>query len=265
MSLENGIKFTNAIVRTPCLRINEGITTVDIGKPDYQKALQQHMQYVSALTNCGLNVTIMEADLNYPDSTFVEDVAVLTEKCAIVTSPGAATRKGEEIKVEKLLKHFYHDNIERIKLPGTLEGGDILRCSDHFFIGLSNRTNEEGAHQLISILNKYGYTGSTVKLKHILHLKTGIVYLGNGICAASGELVEHEAFKKYKIIKIDESEAYAANVIKVNETLIMPSGFPKAKANFIENGFSVVEVNTSEYQKIDGGLSCLSLRFLLQP
>ncbi len=260
---ENGISFTNAIVRTPCPRVCEGITSVDIGKPDFHTAVFQHLQYISALERCGLTVTIMQSDNDFPDSTFVEDVAVLSEKCAIVTNPGAPTRKGEEKQVEKLLRtRFYRtENVEKIQAPGTLEGGDILRYRDHFYIGLSNRTNEEGAKQLMSILKKYGYTSSVVKLGKLLHLKSGIAYLGKDTFAAVEELAANPEFEGKKIVLIPAEEGYAANVLSVNGHVLVPTGFPHSREAICKAGFDVVPVDTKEFRKIDGGLSCLSLRF----
>ncbi len=135
--------FKNAIVRTPCSRIVEGISTSGLGLPDYELALSQHASYVEALKDCGVAVKILNPDEDYPDSTFVEDTAVLTEKCAIITNPGADSRKGEEGRVTEALKDYY-DTFAFIKSPGTLEGGDVMRVGDHFYVGLSARTNEEG-------------------------------------------------------------------------------------------------------------------------
>jgi len=252
--------FKNAIVRTPCPRLLEGLTTANLGKPIYSKAISQHLNYINALELCGLKVTILESDNNFPDSTFVEDVAILCEKCVIITNPGAISRKGEQQKVEEVLRKFYK-NIEKISDPGTLEGGDIMKVENHFYIGLSNRTNENGASQLIKILEKYGYTGSTVKLNEFLHLKSGINYIGNDIFVATGEFIKHKAFEGKKILKVEKDEEYASNMLNINGKIILPYGFNKTKKMIQEAGFSVIEVDTSEFRKIDGGLSCLSLRF----
>ena len=168
--------FTQAIVRTPCKNIIKGLTTADLGLPNYPLALSQHQKYIEALKQCGLKVTILEADENYPDSTFVEDTALLTPYCAVITNPGAQTRKGEVNEMNDVVKRFYSD-IEYIIAPGTLEAGDVMMAGSHYYIGISERTNKHGAEQLIDILKKYGMTGSTVTLKNVLHLKSRSILL----------------------------------------------------------------------------------------
>ena len=237
-----------------------GLTTAKLGLPIYQKALIQHTNYIKALEECGVKVTVLDADENYPDSTFVEDVALLTPKCAIITNPGADSRKGEILGMKKVLSQFY-TNIEEIQNTGTVEAGDIMMVGSHFYIGLSERTNEIGAAQIIEILKKYGMSGSVVSLEKVLHLKTGLAYLENNNLVACGEFLSKQEFQKYNIIEIDENESYSANCIWVNEKVIIPEGFPNTKAKIQAAGYKTIEVDVSEFQKLDGGLSCLSLRF----
>ena len=165
--------FKIAIVRKPGKSMLKGLTTAELGLPDYEKALVQHAEYVKVLKECGLEVTVLEGDEKYPDSTFVEDVALLTSECAIITNPGALSRRGEIIEIKNVLKEHYN-NIEEIKEPGTVEAGDIMMVGSNFYIGLSERTNEKGAEQVIEYLEKYGMKGSTVSLEEVLHLKTGL-------------------------------------------------------------------------------------------
>jgi len=252
--------FTQAIVRRPCPAIISGLTTSNLGKPDYQLALQQHLQYMKALMACGLKVTILDPDNNFPDSTFVEDTALLTSKCAVITNPGAPSRQGEIKEMTTLLGRFYRD-LDSIKAPGTVDAGDIMKVGSHFYIGLSDRTNGEGAKQMIEILEKYRFSGSVIKLERVLHLKTGISYLENNILLAAGEFVEKKEFRDFKIIVVDNDESYAANSIWVNDCVIMPSGYPKTQRAIEKEGYKILAVNTSEFRKIDGGVSCLSLRF----
>ena len=255
--------FQNVIVRRPCRAMVEGITSnPQLGKPDYEKALHQHNTYIEALKQCGVNVTVLPADERYPDSCFVEDPAVITRKCAIITNPGAESRNGEKDEIIGAIREFFpEDKIEYIVAPGTLEGGDVMMVGDHFYVGRSARTNEEGIRQFIAILNKHGLTGSEVPLTEVLHLKTGVNYLENGNMLVSGEFVEKEDFARYNRIEIPEEEAYAANCIWVNGTVIVPMGFPAVEAAVRNAGYPVILVDTSEYRKLDGGLSCLSLRF----
>ena len=255
--------FKNVIVKRPSRSMVEGITSApELGKPDYELALKQHDAYIEALKYCGAKVTLLEADEEFPDSCFVEDVAVLSKKCAVITNPGAKSRNGETKNIIETIKKFYpEDKIEYIKNPGTLEGGDIMMVGDHFYIGLSARTNKEGAEQLIKALNKHGLTGSVVTLEKVLHLKTGLAYLENNNLLVAGEFVDKEEFKTFNKIMISEDESYSANCIWVNDKVIVPFGYEKAKKAVEDAGYEVVLVDTSEYRKLDGGLSCLSLRF----
>ena len=252
--------FTKAIVRTPCKAMVNGITTVNLGAPIYEKALAQHADYIEALIECGLDVTILPAENNYPDSCFVEDVALMTPRCAIITNPGAESRKGETESMIKTVEEFY-DRVEFIEAPGTVEAGDIMMVGDHYYIGLSERTNDIGAMQMISYLEKHGMGGSVVEMSEMLHLKTGLGYLEGNNLLATGEFISKKEFEKYNLIEVDSDEAYAANSVWVNDVVLTPKGFPKTKALIENAGYKVREVDVSEYQKIDGGLSCLSLRF----
>lgn len=167
------LTFKNAIVRKPCPEMIDGLTSANLGKPDYDKALAQHSFYVDMLKECGLQVNVLDADSRFPDSTFIEDVALCTPKCAVITNPGAKSRNGETESMKEVLAAYY-ENIEKINFPGTLDAGDVMMAGDHFFIGISQRTNIEGAGQLIKILNKYGLTGEKIPLNEMLHLKTGL-------------------------------------------------------------------------------------------
>ncbi|MCP5054930.1 MAG: N(G),N(G)-dimethylarginine dimethylaminohydrolase [bacterium] len=252
--------FKNAIVRRPARSLAEGITSANLGKPDYEDALKQHDQYVKALESCGVSVTLLEAEEAYPDSVFVEDPAVLSEECAIVTRPGALTRQGEEDSISDALSRFY-DHIEFITAPGSLEGGDVMRVGDHFYVGLSARTNDEGVRQFTQILNQYDYTVSSVRMEEFLHLKTGLAYLENNNLLVAGEFIPRPEFKDFNRIIIDENEDYAANCIWVNGTVLVPAGYPKTIAAIQSAGYPTLPVEVSEFRKLDGGLSCLSLRF----
>lgn len=254
--------FTNCIVKKPSPSLVDGITTANLGTPDYSLACKQHESYINALKSCGVQVTVLQADDAFPDACFVEDVAVLTRKFALITNPGAPSRKGEVAAARPVIKQFYkEENIVSITPPGTLEGGDVMMVGDHFYIGISARTNREGAGQFIAALEKYGMSGEMVPLNEILHLKTGLSYLENDNLLICGEFLDSPVFKKYNQIKIPAGEEYAANCIWVNGKVIVPVGYPKTKALIADLGYDIIEVDTSEYRKIDGGLSCLSLRF----
>jgi dimethylargininase len=252
--------FTKALLRKPCRNFVRGLSTAGLGAPDYEKALTQHAAYANALRACGLEVTILTADEDYPDSVFIEDTAVLSEKGAVITRPGAPSRRGEEIAVAEALRLMY-EQLETIVPPGTLDGGDVLRAGEHFFIGVSARTNEAGARQLAAILAKNGYTATPVPLRHVLHLKTGIAYLENNCLLAGGEFIGHPQLGQFQIVPVVDEEAYAANSLWVNGRILVPAGFPITKKAIEKIGYEAMVVDVSEFRKLDGGLSCLSLRF----
>ncbi len=237
-----------------------GLTSANLGSPDYQKALAQHQDYISALQECGLDVTVLPADENFPDSTFVEDPALVTPHCAILTRPGAPSRSAETEAMREPLSRFF-DHLEMIQPPGSVEAGDIMMVGDYYYIGLSERTNRNGAGQVIDILRKYGMDGATVTLKEILHLKTGLSYLENNLLLICGEFLKNDMFSQFNQLVVDADEAYAANSVWVNDVILTPAGFPKTRALIESAGCTVREVDVSEFQKLDGGLSCLSLRF----
>lgn len=254
--------FTHAIVKRPCKAMVNGITTADLGKPDYSLAMQQHADYVKALEQCGVQVTVLEADESYPDSCFVEDTAVLTREFALITNPGAPSRKGEVSSMVPVIQQFYpKEKIAYIQAPGTLEGGDIMMVGDHFYIGISARTNREGAQQFIDALKKHGMSGEMVPLHTILHLKTGLSYIENNNLLISGEFLDNPVFSQFHHLKIAAGEEYGANCIWVNGKVLVPAGYPQTQKAIEALGYEVLTVDTSEYRKIDGGLSCLSLRF----
>lgn len=252
--------FTQAIVRIPCKAMVNGLSKANLGAPDYHKALIQHADYIEALNECGLKVMVLPADENFPDSTFVEDVALMTPHCAILTNPGAPSRRMETRSMLKTIREFY-TNVELIDSPGTVEAGDIMMVGDHYYIGLSERTNQAGAEQMIGILESYGMQGSVVELAEVLHLKTGLGYLENNNLLACGEFLSKPEFQIYNLLKVPPEEAYAANSVWINDTVLTPKGFPITKALIESIDYHVREVDVSEFQKLDGGLSCLSLRF----
>ncbi len=255
--------FQRAILRLPGANFADGLTTVDYGIPDLATTLAQHQAYQDALRACGLELEVLEPDLAFPDSTFVEDVAVLTRHSAILTNPGAPSRNGEVEGIRPALeRHFEH--IRRINAPGTVDGGDICEAGSHFFIGLSERTNQEGARQLAAFLAEDGYTASTVQVQGvqgILHLKSGIAYLGDRDLVLIDAFVGRPEFDGYRIIRVNADENYAANCLRVNERVLIPSGYPRLQGRLEDLGYATLALDMSEYRKMDGGLSCLSLRF----
>jgi dimethylargininase len=255
--------FKSAIVRPPGRNFADGLTTVDLGVPCYEEALEQHARYCDALRECGLKITALEADLRFPDSTFVEDTAVLTERGAVLARPGAESRLGEVAIIRETIRQFFPAPFA-IEAPGTLDGGDICEAGDHFFLGLSQRTNEEGVRQLGAHLARMGYTSQVVDVRgmtSILHLKSGIAYIGENTLVVMEEMAGDEMFRGYKLLRVPAEESYAANCVRVNDRVLVAAGYPRVAAELAARVFHPLEVEMGEFQKMDGGLSCLSLRF----
>jgi len=252
--------FNHAIVRLPGPEMIGGLSSASLGKPDYDLALDQHAKYVDALRSCGLEVKVLEADSRFPDGCFVEDVAICTPVCAIVTNPGAPSRNGEKRLMEPAIRTYY-TQVESISSPGTLEGGDVMRVENHYYIGISERTNREGADQLIQILDHYGISGTIVPLSHMLHLKSGVSYLEKNRLLVSGEFVKEPVFAGFERMVVDPGESYAANSLWVNSRVLVPAGFPKTLELIKQGRYDTTVLDMSEFRKLDGGLSCLSLRF----
>lgn len=252
--------FKNAIVRQPSPGMTEGLSSASLGYPDYAMAMDQHAAYVEALRSCGLEVRVLEADPGFPDSCFVEDVALCTPQGAILTNPGAPSRNGEKLAMEAVLLSFY-EQLEYIDFPGTLDAGDVMMVGEHYYIGLSERSNQAGANALIAILEKQGKTGTTVPLRKMLHLKSGVSYLEEQRMLVTGEFSDHPAFAGFDRLVVEPEEAYAANSLWVNDTVLVPAGFPSTLERIQEAGYKTLVLDVSEFQKLDGGLSCLSLRF----
>lgn len=257
-------RFANAIVRPPARNFADGLTTVDLGTPDVDLALAQHEAYCAALEQLGCTLTRLPADDRYPDSTFVEDTAlILPHRGAILTRPGADSRLGEVEAMRAPLSAFFASPAQ-IMAPGTLDAGDVCEAESHVFIGVSHRTNEAGAEQLRSWLATFGVTASTIDIRQtpgILHLKSGVVALDANTLVAIDVLADHPAFAGYRVLRVPAGEEYAANCVRVNDDVLVAAGYPATHAMLRAAGYRLVSLDMSEFAKMDGGLSCLSLRF----
>jgi dimethylargininase len=251
--------FKNAITRKPGPNFANGLTSINLGEPSFELILQQHNAYLRTLRSLGLQVDLLEALPEYPDAYFVEDVAVVTHDIAVITLPGAPSREGETETIASALAKYR--DLAWIRPPGTLDGGDVMMVGNHCYIGISERTNRAGAAQLGEILEKYGMTWTPVPLAGGLHLKSDVNFIGRNTLLLSKAMVELEVFSQYDRIVVEEEEAQAANSLLVNGRLLTPKGFPRTKTLLLERGFDIIELDTSEVQKMDGGLSCMSLRF----
>jgi dimethylargininase len=239
--------LTRAVVRPPASNFADGLTTARLGEPDYERALGQHEAYCRALERGGLSLTRLPADSTHPDSTFVEDTAVIVKASdssagdanalpvehpardaragtplgratapptAVLTRPGAASRLGEIESVRTALQQFF-SSLQEIGAPGTIDGGDVCEAAgNHFFIGLSQRTNQAGAQQLAKMLKHLGYTSTTVDIRNVdglLHLKSAIAYLAHNHLVVTESMADREEFANYDLVRVNSGDDYAAN------------------------------------------------------
>jgi dimethylargininase len=255
--------FHRALVRPPGERFAEGLTSGRLGAPDLAKCLTQHAAYVEALRSCDLDVTVLDPDPDFPDATFVEDVAVVAIHGAMLARPGAPSRQGEVGRIRPVL-HSLFRSLAAIEPPGTVDGGDVCEADGHVFIGISERTNEAGAEQLARWLEAGGLDTTTLDVRGLpglLHLKSGLAALGDGRLVATEALARQPALRGWEILRVRPEEAYAANLVRVNDRVLVAAGFPAIVSSIGDLGLEVVSLDVSEFRKMDGGLSCLSLRF----
>ncbi len=247
-----------AVVRKPGPNLGAGLTTASMGSPDYHRALQQHSRYVTTLESAGAAVTMLEPLPTFPDAYFVEDVAVITPELAVMTRPGAPERRGEAECMGGVLSRYRP--LAHIREPGCLDGGDVLVMGQHVLIGLSSRTNHDGARQLLEVLAPYGYRGDSISVGEGLNIKSSVNIVAKDTLIVTREFAQHEILADYGRIVVDDEEAYAANVLRINDVLIVPTGFHRTRAQLENLGGMIVELDVSEMRKMDGGLTCLSLR-----
>ncbi len=249
--------FTNAIVRTPGRDATNGLTTATLGKPTHETLLRQHATYVETLKDLGLSITHLDPLEGHPDAYFVEDAALMFAEVAIVTRPGAAARLNEAEAISSTIEKFRP--IARLTSPATLDGGDVLMVGKKIYVGLSERTNAEGARQLATLLAPRGYEVKPIPVPAGLHLKSSVTWAGADALVITRSLVEH--FPGYRHVVVPDEESYAANILWVNDTLLMPRGFPRTRELLEELKLPIRELDQSEVQKMDGALTCMSLRF----
>jgi dimethylargininase len=258
---KQSMQCTRAIVRPPSLNLADGLTTASLGSPNPALALSQHAAYCAALVACGVDVIELPVDPRHPDATFIEDTAVLTARGAMLTRPGAPSRQGEIEDIRGVLISLF-GKVAAIEPPGTLDGGDVCEVDDHFFIGVSHRTNSAGARQLADWLFDRGYAASVVDLRGtpLLHLKSGLSYLGQMRLLVIEAIAGFPLFSEFERLRVPQGEEYAANSISINGRLLVPQGFADVERLLRDGGSTLVALEMSEFRKMDGGVSCLSLR-----
>lgn len=251
--------FRHAILREPAPNFADGITTVTWGEPpSHERLLVQHRAYAQALGEAGLSVQMLPALDGLPDAYFVEDVAVVVPELAVVTRPGAEARRGETEHIAAALAG--HRRVVCLEAPATLDGGDVLVVGRRVFVGLSARTNAAGVAALGDQLEPLGYSVCAIPVAAGLHFKSSVNLIGRETLVATSVFARRPEFDGLAVIEVSEAEAYAANVVRINDHLLVAAGFPELTNRLRARGFEVRELDMSEVENMDGGLTCLSLR-----
>ena len=226
---------------------------------DIARAHVQHAAYRDALAQAGCTVLELAALLEHPDAVFVEDVAIVLDEVAIMTRPGALSRRGEVDSVAAALAS--HRTLERIEAPGTIDGGDVLRLGRSLYVGLSGRSNADGIEQLRRLLQPLGYLVEGVSLRGCLHLKSAVTQVAPDTLLLQPAWVDAAVFPDARIIEVDPAEEHAANALAIGKHVIYPDCFPRTRARLEAAGIAVLPVDVSELQKAEGAVTCCSLVF----
>lgn len=254
-------QFSRAITRRPGKSIVGGLRAVESGAPDLELMLRHHADYVATLQATGAEVTELAALEGFPDAVFVEDTALCLPEGAVLMRPGAPTRLGEVAEMAPVIRSLFAE-VRQIEGPGTIEGGDILTTGREVLVGQSARTNADGIAELASILAEWGRPLREVRVPDgVLHFKTDCSLLDGSTILATERLAASGCFDGYRVILTAAGEEAAANAIRFNDLVLMADGFPVTAQILREAGYRVREIGNSECAKLDGGMSCLSLRF----
>jgi dimethylargininase len=247
-----------AITRDVSPRFNEcEITHIDRSPIDLRVAQSQHHQYVQALKELGCAVLELPANADLPDSVFVEDTAVILPEVALLTRPGADSRKPETESIARALSPYRE--IVRIEPPASVDGGDVLVIGKKIFVGMSTRSNPESIKQMNHHLGRFGYDVQGINLHDVLHLKSAVTRVDDSTLLINRKWVDIEDFEGFTLIDIDSSEPYAANCLPINGSIIYPTTFPKTTAILKSRGYKIKPVEADELAKAEGAVTCCSL------
>ena len=254
-------RFTEAVVRRPASCVTDGLRSVDRGAPDFTRFEAEHDGYVTALREAGLAVGILPPLQEFPDAVFIEDAALCLPEVSVILRPGAPTRTGEaEATAEALLETGHR--VDRLDPGGFVDGGDILVTDRAILVGLSARTDEAGFRALARVLEGWGYAVQAAYTPDaVLHLKSDCCVLDSETILATSRLARAECFESFRVLTVPHGEEAAANSIRVNDTVLVPDGYPATAALLAAAGYAVETVAASQAALLDGGLSCMSLRF----
>ncbi len=258
--MSHATHFSNAIVRTPGLSIAQGLRAQNVGNPDPERFAREHRRYIKALEDAGVRVDVLPPLEEFPDSVFIEDSALCLPKGAVVLRPGAVTRTGEARVMADILKSYF-DDVRSIAVGGFIDGGDILVSAHEIIVGLSARTDAAGAKALQDCVASWGESVRVLETPpDILHFKTACGLLDEETILLTRELDRADFFTRYRCILVPDGEEAAANAISVNGRVFISDGFPKTAELLDNSGYNVITIATAEAAKVDGGLSCMSLR-----
>ena len=251
--------FNNAIIRKPNKSIQNGLSSQNL-HPQYEIVLEEHYNYIKSIREAGLKINLLEPLEEYPDSIFVEDPALAYKSNIIILNPFDPTRNSEKNIIKNEIKHFFN-RIFFVE-EGFIEGGDILNISNHFIIGLSERTNKLGAENLSNILKNLGATVEICKTPNgILHFKSECSVLDNDTILVSSNMAKLDYLKSnFKLIELPIGEEGAANSLRINDKLLLPDGFVQAE-EILSKNYNIIKIKVNEIAKVDAGLSCMSLRW----
>ena len=249
-----------ALVREPSPAISQcALTFLDRQPIDFGRALEQHRQYVEALRGLGISVTVLPAQTDLPDAVFVEDTAIVVDECAVITRPGIDSRRPEIVTIASALEPLRP--LTRIEAPGTLEGGDVLRVGRTLFVGRTARTNDEGIAQLASALEPHGYEVIAANLHGCLHLKSAATYAGMETVVINPDWIDPELFNRWQCVPVAAEEPYGANVLVADTVVHVAASAARTRRKLDALGFQTRELDTSEFEKAEAALTCLSLIF----
>ena len=247
-----------AITREVSPRFNEcEITHIERTPIDLSVARAQHHEYVNVLKKLGCEVIELPAEADLPDSVFVEDAAFILPEVAVITRPGADSRKRESESIIPVLSQYV--NLVQVREPATVDGGDILVLGKKIYVGLSSRSNQEAINQLNKLLCEYGYTVTGVKTHDCLHLKSALTCVDDKTLLINKNWVDTRHFEQFDWIEVDSSEPFAANCLPIGKSIVFPTSFPKTRARLEEKGHKVITVDVSELAKAEGAVTCCSL------
>jgi dimethylargininase len=247
-----------AVTREVSPRFNEcEITHIERTPIDVDIARSQHRSYVNTLKQLGCAVLELPAEADLPDSVFVEDTAFILPEAAVITRPGADSRKPETESIAQALSPL--TKLLFLREPATLDGGDVLVVGRRIFIGISTRSNDEAIDQLRDLLREYGYSVTGVPLHDCLHLESAVTRVDASTLLINKNWVDTTFFADYNLIEVDPSEPHAANSLPIGDSIIFPTAFPKTRAKLEERGYKVIPVEVDELAKAEGAVTCCSL------